>query len=581
MATRTLTVVFTDIKGFTARTSRASRASMLELLQKHEELLAPIVASHGGRVAKTIGDAFLLCFDSPTNAVLCGLRMQARLRSYNRDAVDDARIEIRVAINTGEVEVVNNDVFGETVNLASRIEGITDAGEVYFSEATHLAMNKAKVPTSQVGEFRLKGITEQVRVYRVVQDEDLELYKKVIASEPPAGAAKSAADMEAGALSESLVLASDQQQQIAPMRRSDPILWAAATVALLLVVGVGFLIVRGVQYRGNVQRIGQLASESQWGRAFELIAALRQQRPTDTDLVAQYESVATAEMQDLIAAGRFERAAERLATYTDQYPDLGALDALDRQLRLEEATALYHSQRSVDVDAAELLMEGLLEEYPNDLEIRSRFARNLAFNAVSPSPVRALFLAREIVEAEPGTFRADPEIERIVAGSLSHTDLQRRYPELLDFVVRRYGAVAGAIAIEGIDDEDAELRANSRAILSRGGALTSELEFRFYLAELLAYDLGTFAAYRDETLDYFEQFFAAGVPADHLALVPSDAPLPPTLRNRREPGDRAEQVVGTLFVEQFIGQLQVAASAADGNVTLRERASRILQARAR
>ena len=576
MATRTLTVVFTDIKGFTARTSKASRASMLELLQKHEELLAPIVASHGGRVVKTIGDAFLLSFDSPTNAVLCGLRMQARLRAYNRDAGDDERIEIRVAINTGEVELVNNDVFGETVNLASRIEGITDAGEVYFSEGTYLAMNKAEVPSSQVGEFRLKGISEQVRVYRVVQDEDLDLYKKVLASAPPAAAADMSATLEVGALSESLVLATDQVQQIAPVRRSDPIVWAAATVALLVLVGAGVLIVRGIQYRGDVQRIGQLAEERQWGRAFELVAALSDQRPTDTDLLAQYESVATAEMQELIAERRFTRAAERLATFADQHPDLGALDALDRQLRLEEATSLYESQRSADVIAAEALMVGLLEDYPSDVEIQSRFARQLAFNAVSPSPVRALFLARDVVEAEPATFGTDPEIERIVAGSLAHTDLHRRYPELLDFVVRRYGAVVGAIAINGVDDPDAELRANSRAILSRSGSLTSELEFCFYVTELLTYDLGTHAAYRDETLGYFEGLIDTGLPASHLALLPADAPLPPTLRNRREPGDRAEQVVAALFFEQFQSQLQDAVGE-DGNASMRERAARILQ----
>jgi len=165
MTSRTLTIVFTDIKGFTERTNRSSRGALVRLLERHEELLLPVVMHFGGTVVKTIGDAFLLTFDSPTNAVLCGLVMQDTLRRANEEANEDDRIEIRVAINTGEVELIGSDVFGETVNVAARIEGITDAGEVYFSESTYLAMHKAEVPTSEVGSFRLKGIPEQITVY--------------------------------------------------------------------------------------------------------------------------------------------------------------------------------------------------------------------------------------------------------------------------------------------------------------------------------------------------------------------------------------------------------------------------------
>ncbi|NIP73058.1 MAG: adenylate/guanylate cyclase domain-containing protein, partial [Gammaproteobacteria bacterium] len=111
MTAQTLTIVFTDIKDFTARTSRSSRAEVVALLQRHEELLRPIVLAHGGTVVKTIGDAFLLTFHSPTNAVLCGLRLQARLRQYNREAPAEEQIHVRIAINTGEVELIGDDVY--------------------------------------------------------------------------------------------------------------------------------------------------------------------------------------------------------------------------------------------------------------------------------------------------------------------------------------------------------------------------------------------------------------------------------------------------------------------------------------
>ena len=154
MASRVLSIVFTDIKGFTERTAHADRDFAVRLRAKHDELLKPIVASYGGVLVKTIGDAFLLTFESPTNAVLCALMMQDTLRHHNAQATGAEKIEIRVAINTGEVTIIDGDILGEPVNVASRVEGITDANEIWFTESTYLAMNKQEVPTSLVGEFR-------------------------------------------------------------------------------------------------------------------------------------------------------------------------------------------------------------------------------------------------------------------------------------------------------------------------------------------------------------------------------------------------------------------------------------------
>ncbi len=143
MPSRVLTVMFTDIKGFTERTSKSSRLELHEILQEHEDLLLPIARESGGRVVKTAGDSFMVAFDSPTNAVLCGVMMQERLRERNENVPEGERIEVRVAVNTGEVVEREGDVFGEAVNIAARIEGITEASEIYFTESVYLAMNKA------------------------------------------------------------------------------------------------------------------------------------------------------------------------------------------------------------------------------------------------------------------------------------------------------------------------------------------------------------------------------------------------------------------------------------------------------
>jgi class 3 adenylate cyclase len=180
MPSRVLTVMFTDIKGFTERTSNSSRIELRKILAEHEALLRPVVEDFGGRVVKTVGDAFMVVFESPTNAVLCGIMIQERLRERNETLPPAEHLEVRVAVNAGEVVERDGDCFGDAVNIASRIEGITEVGEIYFTESVYLAMNKAEVPSSEVGQRRLKGIPEAIRVYSVIRDENSERYRQLI-----------------------------------------------------------------------------------------------------------------------------------------------------------------------------------------------------------------------------------------------------------------------------------------------------------------------------------------------------------------------------------------------------------------
>ena len=164
---RNLVILLTDIKGFTDRTSHQSRVEIQQLLERHKEIVLPILQGRGGTLIKTMGDAFLMTYESPTNAVLAGIEVQAALRRYNEGKPPDERIDLRVAINQGEVNLADNDVFGEAVNITARIEAIADAGDVFFTEGVYLAMNKKEVPSSEVGLLQLKGIPEKVRVYKV------------------------------------------------------------------------------------------------------------------------------------------------------------------------------------------------------------------------------------------------------------------------------------------------------------------------------------------------------------------------------------------------------------------------------
>lgn len=169
--TRHLTILLTDIKGFTDKTSSKSRAAISTMLDEHRAVVLPLLEARGGHLVKTIGDAFLMTFESPTNAVLAGVDVQEALAKLNEGRGTDDRLEIRIAINSGEVNLMENDVFGEAVNITARIESIAEAGQVYFTEAVYLAMNKAEVPSSEIGLMQLKGIPEKIRVYKVRREE--------------------------------------------------------------------------------------------------------------------------------------------------------------------------------------------------------------------------------------------------------------------------------------------------------------------------------------------------------------------------------------------------------------------------
>ena len=169
-STKNLTILLTDIKGFTDKTSRQTRSQILDMLERHKAVVQPVLEGRGGRLVKTIGDAYLMAYDSPTDAVLAGIAVQDALRAHNEGRPQDDRIEVRVAINCGEVTLADNDVFGEPVNITARIEAVAEAGEVFFTEAVYLAMNKTEVPSSEVGLLQLKGIPEKVRVYKVKRE---------------------------------------------------------------------------------------------------------------------------------------------------------------------------------------------------------------------------------------------------------------------------------------------------------------------------------------------------------------------------------------------------------------------------
>jgi adenylate cyclase len=167
MRTENLAITFVDIAGYTPRTSAQTREENLLMLRRFDGIVRPLVRAYSGKVVKTIGDAYLLTFRSPTDALLCSMAVHDRLAESNAEIDPSDRITVRAAVNVGEVRIQAGDIFGEAVNIAARIEGKAAAGEIYFSESVFLSMTRTEVPCEEVGYTELKGVAEKIRLYRV------------------------------------------------------------------------------------------------------------------------------------------------------------------------------------------------------------------------------------------------------------------------------------------------------------------------------------------------------------------------------------------------------------------------------
>ncbi len=161
-------IMFTDIKDFTKRMN-ASESLGMRLMQKHNEIMDGAIQRHQGVLVKNIGDAYLVDFASAVNAVEAAVDAQGLFAGINKDAGADEEILVRISIHLGDVVVQGSDVFGDGVNVASRLQSITPAGGICISRDvyTHVK-SRMEAACVSIGSFALKGVTEPVDVYQVL-----------------------------------------------------------------------------------------------------------------------------------------------------------------------------------------------------------------------------------------------------------------------------------------------------------------------------------------------------------------------------------------------------------------------------
>src|SRR6204780_1961378 len=168
---RLAAIVAGDISGYSRLMEIDEEGTHGRVKRIERDLIEPSIVEHHGRLVKTTGDGFIAIFDSPVEAVRCGIVIQQAMVGRNASLPKHHWIEYRIGVNLGDVIIEADDVYGDGVNIASRLEGIAEPGQVFISGGIYEQIkHKLVCGYESLGDRKVKNITDPVRVYRVLPD---------------------------------------------------------------------------------------------------------------------------------------------------------------------------------------------------------------------------------------------------------------------------------------------------------------------------------------------------------------------------------------------------------------------------
>src|SRR5438045_6264871 len=168
MERRLTAILAADVVGYSHLMGANESGTLSALKTLRSDFVDPKIAEHQGRIVKQTGDGMLVEFPSVVNAVACAAEMQRGIRDRNNGVPQDRRIQFRIGVNVGDVIVEGDDIFGDGVNVAARLESIAAPGGITISGPVrdHLG-NRLDLTFEDMGEQTLKNIERPIRGYRV------------------------------------------------------------------------------------------------------------------------------------------------------------------------------------------------------------------------------------------------------------------------------------------------------------------------------------------------------------------------------------------------------------------------------
>jgi TolB-like protein/tetratricopeptide (TPR) repeat protein len=360
---RIAAILAADIVGY-ARLVGADEEGTLERLKAHRrELIDPKVAEHRGRIVKTTGDGLLVEFASPVEAVRCAIEVQKGMTDRSIDVPQERRIEFRIGINLGDVIVDDEDIHGDGVNVAARLEGIAEAGNVLISGTVYDQV-RDRLPTGfdDLGEKELKNIARPVRVYRLTTAiQALASRPSLVLPEKPSIAVLPFENMSgdpeqeyfADGMVEEIITALSRFRGLFVIARNSSFTYKGRAVDVKQVgreLGVRYVLEGSVRKAGNKVRItGQLIDASTgahlWADRFE----------GTIDGIFELQDQVTERVVGAIAPkleqAEIERARSTPTASLDAYDCyLRGLAGIHRFTKESSSEALSHFRRAIELD---------------------------------------------------------------------------------------------------------------------------------------------------------------------------------------------------------------------------------------
>ncbi len=163
-------IMFTDIKGYSAMMGADERLTV-KLVLEHRQIVRECLVKHDGTEHETIGDAFVVLFDSVVNAVRCGAEIQSRLKQRNAGLPEAEQVWLRIGIHLGDIILQGDGIYGDGVNVAARVQDKADPGGISITEQVYLQIDgKIDFPIESVGKVDLKNIRNPPSLYKLRLD---------------------------------------------------------------------------------------------------------------------------------------------------------------------------------------------------------------------------------------------------------------------------------------------------------------------------------------------------------------------------------------------------------------------------
>ena len=167
-------ILAADVVGYSRLMGADEAGTHARLKALRKDFIEPKIAEYRGRMVKLTGDGALVEFASVVDAVRCAVEVQQSIAVRNADLEPEQRIEFRIGINLGDVIIDGDDIYGDGVNVAARLEGLAEPGGVCVSDVVHqMVRGRLDLAFEDLGEQQVKNIAQPVRVWRWVNDDSV------------------------------------------------------------------------------------------------------------------------------------------------------------------------------------------------------------------------------------------------------------------------------------------------------------------------------------------------------------------------------------------------------------------------